>query len=625
MLILAFEVALASPPRIGLFKSQRDGLSDPAGVAFKADGSILITDPLRRSIRRLDPHLNPIAELPLAPRSATPARPAGIAVASDGRVYVADAAADCVRVFNVDDAPLAVIGRRGTGEGELCEPAGIALGPDRLFVADSGNNRIAVFTPDGRPLPSIGRYGLASGQLNRPQGVAVDPDGHVYVADTDNHRIQKFTADGIFVKSWGDFGYFPGLLSEPSDVACHVGRVYVADKLNHRIQVFSFNGDLDYEWGLHVFEPHEGRGKFHYPSAIAIAPHGLLSAVAEAFEDRVQLFSATTGPISDIPPLPPMEPGLSSHFGPPIATGGKLLVLTEPESRKVLIYDYTQPTPIQIHNFGAFGPRLGQFSRITALALDDPRDRLYVADVGNRRLCEFALTRRDGPIRMEPRMSRFVRAIDLADAELMKRAACQWPIEPAAMLIDPAGLKLLDRRNARLITLTRDLEFQAAWGHRGEKPGEFWQPSALAAAPGGEPLFVADGELGRVSAFSAAGEFLFALAAPPATDAPARPTGVAIDASGFVYVADAGAHRVLKYAPGGEFQKQWGSRGLDAGRFFKPGGLAITTDGRLYVVDYGNHRVQSFDGDGNYTGVFGARLYAQAAKRTAPATSAPHK
>ncbi|TWT41760.1 Serine/threonine-protein kinase PknD [Phycisphaerae bacterium RAS1] len=621
---LVLMVGLLSPyaapqaARLGLFTHQRDELADPQGVAFKADGSILVCDATARVIRRLSPQLVPIAETPLAARPGTPMRPVGVAVDRDGRVYVSDAAADCVRVLDVDGAPLKIIGRRGRGDDELCDPAGIAVHGDHIFVADSGNHRIMRFLREGTAAAPIGRYGQAAGELNRPLGVALDGQGNIYVADTDNHRIQKFDAAGGFLKMWGDFGYFPGLLSEPSGIAFHAGQVYVADKLNHRIQVFSSDGDLVYEWGLHVFEPHEGRGKFHYPSALAIAEDGGLAAVAESFEDRVQLFGLSSGPTSDIPPLPPMEPGLSSHFGPPVSVGGKLLVLSEPESRKVLIYDYTQPTPIQIHNFGAFGCRLGQFSRISAVALDPGRDRLYVADIGNRRLCEFALSRGDGPLKFEPRMSRFVRAIDLADATLMQRGECTWPVEPSAMLVTAAGLVLLDARNARVLTLSRELELTQGWGRRGTAVGELWRPSGIAAGRDGEALFIADGELGRVGAFSTSGEFLYALQTPrDRVTGPVQPSGVAAGVDGCVYVTDAATHRVLKFSERGEFIKLWGSRGLGAGQFFKPGGVVQTAEGRVYVVDFGNHRVQCFDGEGNFTGVFGARLYAQAARRSA--------
>jgi hypothetical protein len=80
-----------------------------------------------------------------------------------------------------------------------------------------------------------------------------------------------------------------------------------------------------------------------------------------------------------------------------------------------------------------------------------------------------------------------------------------------------------------------------------------------------------------------------------------RPTDVAWDAQGNIYVADGyGNSRVAKYDRNGKWIKNWGSRGNAQGQFNIVHGIAIDAQGNVYVGDEGNKRVQVFDADGNF-------------------------
>ena len=80
-----------------------------------------------------------------------------------------------------------------------------------------------------------------------------------------------------------------------------------------------------------------------------------------------------------------------------------------------------------------------------------------------------------------------------------------------------------------------------------------------------------------------------------------RPTDVAWDAAGNIYVADGyGNARVAKFDKNGVFIKSWGSRGSGPGQFNTPHNLAIDVQGNVYVADTGNKRIQVFDSDGNF-------------------------
>jgi DNA-binding beta-propeller fold protein YncE len=80
-----------------------------------------------------------------------------------------------------------------------------------------------------------------------------------------------------------------------------------------------------------------------------------------------------------------------------------------------------------------------------------------------------------------------------------------------------------------------------------------------------------------------------------------RPSDVAWDAAGNIYVADGyGNARIAKFDKTGKFIKSWGSKGTGASQFNSVRGIALDTAGNVYVADAGNKRIQIFDGDGNF-------------------------
>jgi DNA-binding beta-propeller fold protein YncE len=141
-------------------------------------------------------------------------------------------------------------------------------------------------------------------------------------------------------------------------------------------------------------------------------------------------------------------------------------------------------------------------------------------------------------------------------------------------------------------------------GGKGIGRGQFDSPTGIAVDGSGNVL-VADTGNGRIEKFSATGTFISTMGTKGVGNGQlGAPNGIAIDGSGNIYVADAGNHRVEKLTPDGKLIAEW--KGSEPG-FYGPRRIAIGPDGSVYVVDQGHSRIAKLSPDGQTLSAWGSK------------------
>lgn len=139
-------------------------------------------------------------------------------------------------------------------------------------------------------------------------------------------------------------------------------------------------------------------------------------------------------------------------------------------------------------------------------------------------------------------------------------------------------------------------------GGHGFGPGEFHYPRAIATAADG-CVFVVD-KTARIQRFSPDGEFEAYWQTPESLDG--KPTGITVDESGRVLVADSHYHRVIIYDRDGHEEARFGTAGSGPGQFGLVARAVVDVDGAIYVSEYGgDSRISRFSSNFQFLGMFG--------------------
>lgn len=193
---------------------------------------------------------------------------------------------------------------------------------------------------------------------------------------------------------------------------------------------------------------------------------------------------------------------------------------------------------------------------------------------------------------------------------------------PTGVAVDAAGnLYIADRNNHRIrkvdaagiITTIAGMADEGFSGDGGlATNAQLNKPSGIAVDEDGY-VFIADRDNNRIRQIDPDGMIGTFIGAEDGNGESgtegrlAAPRGVAVDADGHLYVANTGNHQIHKVDIDGVITPVAGTGGLGDGgpatdaRLLSPTGLAVDMDGALYIADTGNNRIRKVDTEGVIT------------------------
>ena len=587
---------------------------NPRGIAVDALGNTYVADTENMTIRKISSSGTVIT---LAGKAGLPGSydgtgaaaqfdsAEGIAVDASGNVYVADTNNQIIRkitpggtVSTLAGTPYVTGSTDGPGAAARFNyPCGIAVdAAGNVYVADTFNSTIRKITPMGVVSTLAGTAGVtgsadgngAAAQFNHPPSVAADAAGNVYVADIYNNSIRKITSGGVVsTLAGGTWGSADGTgaaaqFGNPQGVTVDVaGNIYVAEISNliRRITpvgvVTTIAGTAG---GTGSTDGTGSAARFNYPRGVAVDISGNLY-VADTFNNTIR--KITPGTV------------VSTWAG----TAG---------------FDGSA-------DGASFNAR---FLNPQGLAVD-VTGNTYVADTSNQTI------RKITPEGMVSTIAGAIRTSGSADGN---GGAARFKT-PRGVAVDTAGNVFVadtDNHTIRRITPVGVVStFAGSAGVSGSADGlsgtaGFNGPRGVAVDAAGN-VYVADTFNSTIRKITPGG-LVTTLAgsagssgSADGTGASARfwqPHGVAVDATGNVYVADTVNHTIRKITPGGvvttlagraAIPQSMDGTGSSAG-FYSPRGLAVDLAGNVYVADMNNQAIRKVTPVGVVTTVAGQFL-----------------
>ena len=158
---------------------------------------------------------------------------------------------------------------------------------------------------------------------------------------------------------------------------------------------------------------------------------------------------------------------------------------------------------------------------------------------------------------------------------------------------DPRGLafnnnKLLyviDGDNHRVQVFQQDDKFFFSFGNRGYNPGQFQCPVRIAIDPNNNVL-VTDCDVNCVHLFTHNGQFIQTINSN-------RPYAITISPTGYLITSHVGDdNKIREWSPTYQLVNQFGKKGSKQGEFYGITGMAIDSSGTIYVAESDNKRLQ---------------------------------
>ena len=607
--------------------------NQPSGVAVDNSGNLYVADSGNNQIRKVviaTGVVTTFAGSTLAGAGGSDgtgnvalfSRPRGIAVDGAGNIYVADADNNTIRKITSAGVVTTVAGAANTygstdsttaTSARFDFPCSLAVDTaGNIYVADQANQTIRKISTAG--VTTLAGNAGASGAVDgtgtaarfyRPSGVALDGSGNLYVTDYSNDLIRKITPSSGTVTTVAGVagvtgiqdgsGYLlisPSLFNGPSATATDAaGNVYVADTNNQVIRKISpsglsskLAGQVLLVGGADTDLANNIPAYFNNPAGIAFDNNTNNVYVADTGNHTIRIINPS-GVVTTLAGLFGV-PGSTDSTGT-AATFSSPSNLVVDNNSNVYVADYgnhkiRKITPAGVvttlAGSGTAGSADGSgaaasFNYPRGLAIDSTFSNLYVADTQNHTIRKISLA---GAV-----VTTIAGTAGAADSKDAAGSAARFN-GPTGIAVDSANiLYVADTNNQTIRSIT---------------PGG--AVATIASLPG--RIGTADGT-GKDVRFN-------------------QPTGISVDATGNVYVADYRNDTIRKgvSSSGSSGGGSGGGGGYDGGTFdasgnsgggpgtggpgsttptgngfiLRPGGLINDSSGNLYVADTGNNCIK---------------------------------
>lgn len=515
--------------------------------------------------------------------------PTGIAFDRNGGLFVAEAYRHRIRKIGLDGTISTVAGTGVPGYtdqpahapgdtshlGRIDQPQNLAIDQlGNLYFSDTNNHRVRRLGIDGKitlvagngKAESSGDGGRAiSGGLNQPYGLALDAFGNLFIAENFGHRVRKVTPQGIIstvagngVAAYGGDGgpATQASLNQPMGIAIDAqNNLYIADHLNQRVR--------------------------------KVTPAGVMSTFAQiesptdaVFDGSGNLYVSRFCAITKITSAGSQQAFLedpncaSLSFPERLAFREGTAYFADSDQWGVYRKGPQDAWPVRIVGRGSFfgdgGPAVAaSLSGVQGIAVDQ-EGTVYLADsLTNDRIRKISPNGQIATIAGSGQFSS-------EDANNIPALQAQLGY-PNDVEIDALGrIYIVDSLNRRVRRIDADGKLRNFAGN-------------------GIYGYSGDGGAGNAASMR-------------------RPSRMAIDSAGNVYIADISDHRIRKVNTAGIISTVAGNGAAgysgDGGAavnasLSSPSAVAVDTAGNLYIADQGNRRVRKVAVNGVITTVAG--------------------